>query len=113
MEFDFVPLLQVLRDLYAMPRGMERFQAYIHTMTDADTGDLKLPLVAMNPMGRDHVPALLDELLALQADEVGAAAVAFSPVPGAASGAIRSFTHSREVRRAASQEITKENGLPL
>lgn len=75
MELEFVPLLQVQRDLYSMPRGMERFHAYIKTMVDADTGDLKLPLVAMNPMGRDHVPALLDRLLELQADPIGEAAV--------------------------------------
>jgi len=74
MDLQFVPLLQIQRDLYSMPRGMERFRAYIRTMTNADTGDLELPLVAMNPMGKDHVPALLDRLLELRADEIGAAA---------------------------------------
>jgi len=34
----FVPLLRVQRDLYALPRGMERFRQYIRTMVDADTG---------------------------------------------------------------------------
>ena len=53
-----------------MPRGMERFREYIKTMTDAETGDLALPLVAMNPMGKDHVPALIDEYLALGAEEI-------------------------------------------
>jgi len=76
MELEFVPLLRIQRDLYRMPRGMERFRAYLKTMVDADTGDLALPLVAMNPMGKDHVPALIDRLLELQADDIGAAAVA-------------------------------------
>ena len=70
MNLTFVPLLQVQRDLYALPRGMERFREYIRTMTDADTGDLTLPLVAMNPMGKDHVPALIDDYLALGAEEI-------------------------------------------
>jgi hypothetical protein len=75
MVLSFVPLLKVQRDLYALPRGMERFREYIKTMTDAETGDLALPLVAMNPMGKDHVPALIDDYLALGAEEIAAEAV--------------------------------------
>jgi hypothetical protein len=75
MSLTFVPLLAVQRELYAMPRGMERFREYIKTMTDAATGDLALPLVAMNPMGKDHVPALLDDYLALGAEAIAEAAV--------------------------------------
>jgi hypothetical protein len=70
VKLSFLPLLQIQRDLYAMPRGMERFREYIKTMTDAETGDLALPLVAMNPMGKDHIPALIDEYLALGAEKV-------------------------------------------
>ncbi len=76
MELEFVPLLRVQRQLYDQPRGMERFRSYLRTMVDARTGDLELPLVAMNPMGKDHVPALLDRLLAVEADAAGAAAAA-------------------------------------
>jgi hypothetical protein len=75
MRISFLPLLQVQRDLYAMPRGMERFREYIKTMTDAETGDLALPLVAMNPMGKDHIPALIAEYMALGAEEIAADAV--------------------------------------
>jgi hypothetical protein len=75
MVLSFVPLLRVQRELYALPRGMERFREYIKTMTDAETGDLALPLVAMNPMGKDHVPALLDDYLALGAEAIAEAAV--------------------------------------
>ena len=75
MTLTFVPLLQVQRDLYALPRGMERFREYIRTMTDAATGDLALPLVAMNPMGKDHVPTLIDAYLALDAEVIAADAV--------------------------------------
>ena len=75
MTLTFVPLLRVQRELYSMPRGMERFREYIKTMTDAETGDLALPLVAMNPMGKDHVPALIDDYLALGAEEIAEQAV--------------------------------------
>ncbi|MBO0859256.1 MAG: hypothetical protein J2P21_12400 [Chloracidobacterium sp.] len=75
MKLAFVPLLQIQRDLYRMPRGMERFRAYLKTIVDPETNDLKLPLAAMNPMARDHALALLDEYMALDADGVAAHAV--------------------------------------
>jgi hypothetical protein len=76
MKLSFLPLLHVQRDLYAMPRGMDRFREYIKTMTDPETGDLALPLVAMNPMGKEHVPALIDEYIALGAETVAQQAIA-------------------------------------
>ena len=76
VKLSFLPLLQIQRDLYALPRGMERFREYIKTMTDPDTGDMALPLVAMNPMGKDHIPALIDEYLALGAEKIASDAVA-------------------------------------
>ena len=76
MKLEYVPLLQVQRELYSLPRGMERFQAYLATMVDPETRDLKLPLVALNPMGKEHVPALLDEYLACGAEATAARAVA-------------------------------------
>jgi hypothetical protein len=52
-------------------------------MTDGQTGDLALPLVAMNPMGKDHVPALIDEYLAMDAEAIAEAAVASAVAGGA------------------------------
>lgn len=68
MQLEHVPLLQVQRDLYALPRGLARFQEYLRTMIDARSGDLKLPLVAMNPMGKEHMPPFLDRLLEMEAE---------------------------------------------
>jgi hypothetical protein len=76
MKLEFAPLLQVQRNLYRLPRGMERFRAYLQTMVDPETKDIQLPLSPMNPMGKDHVPALLDEYLAFDADGLAARAVA-------------------------------------
>src|SRR5687768_11111713 len=95
MTLTFVPLLRVQRELYAMPRGMERFREYIKTMTDGQTGDLALPLVAMNPMGKDHVPALIDEYLALGAEEIADEAVRSASALRANSPA-RNATADRE-----------------
>src|SRR5262249_49790965 len=52
------------------------------------TGDLKLPLVAMNPMGKDHLPPFLDRLLEMDADGEAARAAAqaeaaLADLPGA------------------------------
>jgi hypothetical protein len=77
MQIEHVPLLQIQRDLHDLPRGMERFHEYLRVMVNEEGDDLALaPLVAMNPMGREHVAERLDELLALGADAVAAEAVA-------------------------------------
>ncbi len=76
MHLEFVPLLRVQRELYGLPRGPERFREYLQTMIDPDTRDLRLPLAAMNPMAKDHVPALLDDLLGLDVEHTAARAVA-------------------------------------
>lgn len=76
MKLEYVPLLATQRELYALPRGAERFGEYLRTMIDPETSDLRLPLSAMNPMGKDHAPRLLDALAAIGADEIGARAAA-------------------------------------
>jgi hypothetical protein len=88
MKLDYVPLLRIQRDLHGIPRGPERFREYLRTLLNDDATDVALPpLVLMNPMGRDHVAARLDALLALDADAVAAraaadASAALADVPG-------------------------------
>src|SRR6185369_3088721 len=70
MDLELEPLFAVQRDLYRIPRGMERFHAYVKVLRGARPDDLDVPpLVAMNPMAKDHVPALLDEWIALGAED--------------------------------------------
>jgi hypothetical protein len=76
MNLEYLPLLKVQRDLYDLPRGIERFREYLRIMTEPGSGELKVPLVAMNPMAKDHLPAFLDRLIAIGADEVGARTIA-------------------------------------
>src|SRR5262249_29243405 len=77
MEIEFVPLLNLQRDIYSIPRGMERFRTYLRTLVDDTGDDVEFPpLVNINPMAREHVPAMIDALIALDADAIAAQALA-------------------------------------
>jgi hypothetical protein len=94
MKLDYVPLLRVRRELHDISRGMKRFQQYLHTVLNQDGTDVELvPLLIMNPMFKDHVTALLDALLGLDADGIGARAAAeasarLMDVPGESRAAL-------------------------
>ena len=75
MQLEYVPLLQIQRGLQALPRDYARFRQYLRTMLNEQGVELP-PLGIMNPMGKDHVTALLDALLALDADGIAARAAA-------------------------------------
>ena len=75
MNLEYVPLLQMYRDVQALPRNFARFEEYLRTVLNDDRSDVEfLPLLAANPMGKEHVLALLDQLLAMDADGIGAQA---------------------------------------
>jgi hypothetical protein len=81
MNLHYVPLLQIQRDLHGVPRGMERFKQYLRVIGAKDSEHLKLPsLVIMNPMGKDHMKALLDALRTLDADKIAEEATAEASV---------------------------------
>ena len=87
MQIEYVPLLQTQRDLHSMPRNYERFKHYLRTIFQQDELGMRVPLLAMNPMGKEHVTVLLDHLLALNGDELGAqaareASTELADVPG-------------------------------
>lgn len=73
MRIDYVPLLPKIRELYGLPRSMERFREYLRTMVNERGDDVDFPpLVAVNPMAKEHAATLLDEFLALGADSIAA-----------------------------------------
>jgi len=81
MAVAYVPLLAVQRELQGLPRDYARFQTYLETIGARGRPQLEFPsLLYMNPMGKDHVTALLDAYLALNADAIGAAASAEAAV---------------------------------
>ncbi len=76
MVITHIPLLQLQRELHDVPRGIERFNAYLRLMTTDTKDDLRYPPMAiMNPMGREHVIERLDALLAMDAESIAAEAL--------------------------------------
>jgi hypothetical protein len=73
MKITYLPVLRTLRELYVQPRSMQRFRQYIDTLTGG-TEDIVVPIGVANPMAKEHALTKLDELLALDADEIGASA---------------------------------------
>lgn len=93
MELEYLPLLQKQRELYDLPRGPERFREYLRLMVDAESGDIALPLPALNPMGKEHLARFLDALIAFDADGEAAAALeaavaSVAAVPGEFRGCL-------------------------
>jgi hypothetical protein len=73
MRLDYVPLLEIQREIQGMPFGIERFRNYLRTIWNCYEADFELiPLLAANPMAKGHVTALLDALLASGAEQVAA-----------------------------------------
>jgi hypothetical protein len=76
MRLEYVPLLGIQRDLYRIPRGLERFQAYARIMGEDNRDDTRVaPLVALNPMAKDHVVQLIEALIRLDAESLALEAV--------------------------------------
>jgi hypothetical protein len=75
VRITYLPVLRTLRELYVQPRDMQRFRRYLAALTGG-TDDIVLPIGVANPMAKEHAIAKLDELLALGAEDVGAAAAA-------------------------------------
>jgi hypothetical protein len=101
MNLNYVPLLGVMRGIQSIPRGqppdfngMKRFRQFVRTIFPRKrNGEIDenavylIPLLAINPMAKDHVTALLDAYLAMDADGIGArvaaeVAVRLADVPG-------------------------------
>jgi hypothetical protein len=80
MPIEYIPLLQKQLEIYTMPRGFERFQTYLKTIVNETGDDIALaPLVAMNPMGKEHCNALLENYLALDAERIAEEVLAEFP----------------------------------
>jgi hypothetical protein len=76
MNLEYYPLLQIQRRLQGMPRNQARFQQYLRMVNNEHGEDGMLaPLISANPMAKEHVTALLDAFLALDADRIAARAL--------------------------------------
>jgi hypothetical protein len=73
MKFELVPILEKLRDLYLIPRGPDRFQAYIDLATAGATATKDIPyppLITVNPMAKEHALEFVESWIALGAEDV-------------------------------------------
>ncbi|MBK6938627.1 MAG: hypothetical protein IPH13_00260 [Planctomycetes bacterium] len=93
MTVDYVPLLDVARNLYRMPLGQARFQEYLRVLRTDDRSYVRYPpLVSMNPMAKEHVLACIDAYRALDADAIARATIEASCSSGAFAPSSRSFS---------------------
>lgn len=75
MRLRLLPVLATMREIYAMPRDMARFKAYLGKM-QGGTSDVVLPIMGANPMAKEHMLRFVDTLLAAKAEDVVARALA-------------------------------------
>jgi hypothetical protein len=73
MKFELVPILEKLRGLYLVPRGPNRFNAYIDLATGGASASKDIPyppLVTVNPMAKDHALEFVESWISLNAEDV-------------------------------------------
>lgn len=70
MTFTLRPIIDTMLELYAQPRNPKRFADYLSMLRDGPKGDMVLPIAGFNPMAKDHATEKLQELKALQAEEL-------------------------------------------
>ncbi|MEO1590409.1 MAG: hypothetical protein AAFU71_03840 [Cyanobacteria bacterium J06632_22] len=81
MTIQLIPLLTAQQKLYRHPLGLERFREYLQTLLKADKSDVDLlPMMMMNPMGKQHVADYVDALIAMDAEAIAEEAIASSPL---------------------------------
>lgn len=72
LMLDYVPLLARQLELYQLPLGPKRFQAYLDLAVGTSGGhavDIP-PLVLANPMAKDHARVQLEQMLALGIEDL-------------------------------------------
>ena len=95
MKFELVPILEKLRDLYLIPRGPNRFQAYIDLATGGATATKDIPyppLVTVNPMAKEHALEFVESWISLGAEDVA------RTVLEGANARLESVEYSRPVK---------------
>jgi hypothetical protein len=70
IQFELLPTLDIMVDLYEKPRDRTRFQAYLKLLQGDTKGDLAMPISGFNPMAKPHLLEKLTELKAIQAETI-------------------------------------------
>jgi hypothetical protein len=69
MNFELIPILDTMAELYKKPANMDRFNEYIKLLS-GNNNDLEVPIGGYNPMGKEHVLEKINELQSLKAEEI-------------------------------------------
>ncbi len=70
MRFELLPVVDIMLELYRMPRDMNRFNTYLQTLQGNTKDDIEIPIGGFNPMAKDHAVAKLNELKQIGAEQV-------------------------------------------
>lgn len=70
MTFELLPIFDAMYELYAKPRSFERFNEYLKLLQGNSKDDMELPIGGYNPMAKDHLLQKIDELTALNAEQI-------------------------------------------
>ena len=70
MTFELLPTIDIMIDLYQMPRTMERFQEYLKILQGDQKGELAMPISGFNPMAKEHILQKLTELKNIKAEQI-------------------------------------------
>ncbi|MGL4599363.1 MAG: hypothetical protein ACRCYO_17705 [Bacteroidia bacterium] len=70
MQFQLLPVLDIMLDFYTKPRTIERFQDYLQLLQGSSKDKLVLPIAGFNPMAKEHVLLKLQELQACNVEQI-------------------------------------------
>jgi len=70
MQFQLLPTLDIMLELYQKPRDFDRFKNYLRLLQGDTQHDVELPITGFNPMAKEHLIPKLRELKTLKAEEL-------------------------------------------
>lgn len=75
MVFELVPILKKMRELYRLPRDLNRFEEFLNTLVDSSDSDIQIPIIGYNPMAKEHILDRLQELIGMNAEQTASEAL--------------------------------------
>lgn len=69
MQFQLLPILDIMLELYQKPRDFDRFKDYLRLLQGDTHHDVELPISGFNPMAKEHIIPKIQELQSLKAEE--------------------------------------------
>jgi hypothetical protein len=70
MFFELVPVIDLMLEFYQAPRNFDRFQAYLKILQGNTKADLSMAISGYNPMAATHISEKLQELKAINAEQI-------------------------------------------